>query len=84
MNGVKKTIMSFPVLDFMKLPGEWEIATKIIPLGDQRNFRPVIDSCVTFPYGGGPRRVIHGSRGLIEIISEGQEQVPLAIFWKQE
>ncbi|MBN1211621.1 MAG: protein kinase [candidate division Zixibacteria bacterium] len=84
LNGVKKTIMSFPVLDFKKLPGEWEIVTNIIPLGDQRSFRPVIDSCVTFPYGGGPRSVLRSNRGIIEIFSDGQEQVPLVIFWTQE
>jgi len=84
MNGVKKTIMSFPVLDLKKLPGEWEIVTNIIPLGDQRSFRPVIDSCVTFPYGGGPRSVVRGNRGIIEIFPDGQEQVPLVIFWTQE
>ncbi len=84
LNGQKKTIMSFPVLDFRKLPGQWEITTNIIPLGDQRTFRPVIDSCVTFPYGGGPRHVVKGSRGVLEINPNGQEQVPLVIFWTQK
>ena len=81
LNGWKETILSFPVLDFYRLPGEWNIEAKIIVLERDTRRTATVDSCVVFPYGGGPHNVVKGSKGTLKLIADGQDRVPLVIFW---
>ncbi|MFZ5979815.1 MAG: serine/threonine-protein kinase [Candidatus Zixiibacteriota bacterium] len=84
LNGWKQTILSFPVLDLYRRPGEWEIEAKIIVLERDTRRPATVDSCVVFPYGGGPHNVVKGSKGTIKLIADGQDRVPLVIFWNDK
>jgi len=81
LNGWKETILNFPVLDLNRRPGEWEIEANIIVLERDTRRTATIDSCVVFPYGGGPHYVVKGNKGTIKLIVDGQDRVPLVIFW---
>ncbi|MFH1700109.1 MAG: serine/threonine-protein kinase [Candidatus Zixiibacteriota bacterium] len=86
-NGRMRTFTNFPVLDMRQVKGEWFVSLVIKPLqpGADKNSR--IDSCVTFPYGGGPRNIIYGEKGNIMLGAEGDEQinsVPMVIYWSQQ
>lgn len=87
MNSGKKTFTRFPVLDYRKIAGEWEIAAAIVPAAASASRTARVDSCVAYPYGGGPRSAIKGGRGIIklEALPGGDvSSVPLVIYWKEK
>ncbi len=84
LNGRARRYTQFPVFDLMCLAGKWNLSSEIIPINDETGSNPKIDSCVTFPYGGGPRHKISGSRGVIELLAgESGNTVPLLVYWSE-
>ncbi|MEE9443237.1 MAG: serine/threonine-protein kinase [candidate division Zixibacteria bacterium] len=85
-NGRERTFTNFPVLDLRQAKGEWFVSLELIPLSEETAGNINIDSCVTFPHGGGPRSTIFGEEGNIMLGAEGDEQinsVPMVIYWSQ-
>jgi serine/threonine protein kinase len=86
LNGKRQTITRFPVFGLQRLAGEWQIAVKIVAIDPSAAGTIRVDSCVTFPYGGGPRSSVIGSQGTIRLGTPGDRKgstVPLVIFWTQ-
>lgn len=84
-NGRKQTITRFPVLGMEKSAGEWYVEMKLIQPGSSRQAR--IDSCVTFPYGGGSRYVLKGGEGFLRLDTKPGEivtSVPVVIYWSEK
>jgi len=84
LNGRERRYTQFPVFDLTCLAGQWNVDVNIIPVNTEEGLNPRIDSCVTFPYGRGPRNKIVGSRGVIDLAGgEGGNVVPLLIYWSE-
>jgi len=87
INGKTESFSEFPVLEFKRLPGNWQMEMVMrdkpgITAGEAR-----VDSCVVFPYGGGPRYAISGSRGLLELSTSGDMDLstyPLVVYWSEK
>ncbi len=87
LNGRKKTITRFPVFGMEKLAGEWQVELDLIPIDPSSKSSAQVDSCVTFPYGGGSRFVLKGGKGIIRMQSDRGEKltsVPVVIFWSDK
>ncbi|MCK5125881.1 MAG: serine/threonine protein kinase [candidate division Zixibacteria bacterium] len=85
-NGRKQTISRFPALDLRQAEGEWLFTVQIKLLGTGTSLNAKVDSCVTFPYGGGPRSVVRGDSGTLRIGSKTAGEissVPLVVFWSE-
>jgi predicted Ser/Thr protein kinase len=83
MNGKRRSYTQFPVFDLSSLAGDWQIVVDIAPLVEGRR-TPRVDSCVTYPYGGGPRRVVVGGRGTLPLLpGESGGALPLLVFWSE-
>ena len=84
MNGRPTTYAEFPVLDLKYLAGDWQIKIDIINTSDNTGSSPRVDSCVTYPYGGGSRQVVTGARGTISLLpNEAGNVLPLLVFWSE-
>jgi predicted Ser/Thr protein kinase len=84
LNGRSRRYTRFPVFDLQCLSGKWNLQANIVPVNDETGANPKIDSCVTFPYGRGPRNKITGSGGVIELLGgENGNTVPLLIYWSE-
>ncbi|MEZ5360365.1 MAG: serine/threonine-protein kinase [Candidatus Zixiibacteriota bacterium] len=87
-NGKEHKISRFPALDLRKGAGKWQVGLSLNLLGDASGqSQPKIDSCVTFPYGGGPRSVIKGDSGTLTLETDKSSEggpVPMVIFWSEE
>jgi predicted Ser/Thr protein kinase len=86
LNGRPRNFTSFPAFGLKRAAGEWEVGVSLYPTGAKTNAHK-IDSCVTFPYGGGPHLVIKGASGKMDfarIAKEGGTSVPLIIFWSEK
>jgi serine/threonine protein kinase len=87
LNGRKKTITRFPVFGMEELAGEWQLELSLIPIDPSSKSSAQVDSCVTFPYGGGSRFVLRGGKGIIRMQSNQGERltsVPVVIFWSDK
>jgi serine/threonine protein kinase len=87
LNGAEHRFTSFPVFDFVKPAGQWQAQVGVFALNRAESGRIVVDSCVTFPFGGGQRRVMRGDNGRIEfrtLPGETSSVVPFAIYWTQK
>lgn len=86
-NGKEHKISRFPAYDLRKGAGKWQVSLALKPLGNaagQPNLK--IDSCVTFPYGGGPRSVIRGDKGILNLDTGPSGEggpIPMVIFWSE-
>lgn len=87
-NGRRHTVSRFPAMDLRKGEGRWQVNMELKQLGEGNGQpMPVIDSCVTFPYGGGPRSIIIGDQGVVTLKTEQPGQggtVPMVIFWSKK
>ncbi|MBI5866957.1 MAG: protein kinase [candidate division Zixibacteria bacterium] len=84
MNGTPHTFESFPTDGLMTLAGKWQIELKLKEGPDRRSAK--IDSCVSFPYGGGPHAVVRGAHGSIDFSTagwQGKKVVPILVFWSE-
>jgi hypothetical protein len=84
-NGRKQTVTKFPALDLRQGTGTWEVSLKLRPLTTGATAR--VDSCVIFPYGGGPRHALRGASGRLTIELDDPDQpgiVPMVVFWSEE
>jgi serine/threonine protein kinase len=87
LNGRRQTVTRFPVFGLKRLAGEWQITIKILPIDPAASGTIRVDSCVTHPYGGGPRSSLAGGQGTIRLGSPGEQKgstVPLVIFWTEK
>ncbi len=87
LNGRSRDFTSFPAFGLKRAAGEWDVGVNLYPTGSPESNDYKIDSCVTFPYGGGPHLVIKGSSGKMDfarIASDGGTSVPLVIFWSEK
>ena len=85
-NGRKRTITKFPFLGLEMPAGVWNVAAHIVPLSQPTGRAARVDSCVVFPYGGGPRFSLRGERGMARFGgSEGEAitNAPLVIYWSE-
>jgi len=83
-NGAAHRYTEFPVLDLNYLAGVWQFEIDIQPVNTNSQLSPRVDSCVAYPYGGGPRRTLIGPRGTIELLpGEGGNALPLLVFWSE-
>jgi hypothetical protein len=84
LNGKAHRYTQFPVMDLQCLSGDWNFAVTMVPINVDEGAEPKIDSCVTFPYGGGPRNKLKGSGGVLTLSGgENGNIVPLLIYWSQ-
>lgn len=84
LNGRERRYTQFPVFDLACLAGQWNVTVNIIAVNSEEGLNPRIDSCVTFPYGRGPRNKIVGSSGVIDLAGgENGNVVPLLIYWSE-
>ncbi len=86
LNGRTREFNSFPVRGLKRLAGEWEVEFSLFPTQGGRQKAVAIDSCVTFPWGGGPRVIISKGSGTINFgvfAEEGVSSVPLMIYWSE-
>jgi hypothetical protein len=84
LNGQARKYTHFPVFDLECLAGKWNVKLSIVPVNVETGAEPKIDSCVTFPYGRGPRNKIAGVEGVIELLAgESGNTVPLLIYWSE-
>ncbi|MEW5874715.1 MAG: serine/threonine-protein kinase [Candidatus Zixiibacteriota bacterium] len=83
LNGLESWMDEVPMKGLKRLAGRWRMEARLVPKGsDVAGAR--VDSCVTFPYGGGPRVVVTGARGEIDFGTkawEGERLIPLQWHW---
>ena len=85
-NGKKQTIISFPALDIRQPEGKWQVELKLKSLGEGSGDHAHVDSCVIFPYGGGPKHTVKGGFGILQIGSDTPGEfnsVPIVVFWSK-
>ncbi len=87
-NGGAVTFASdnIPITDLKKLAGKWQIGFDIKAPSGSSFSNAKIDSFVTFPYGGGPRVEINGSKGLIDFSQtrwESLETIGILVYWSK-
>ncbi len=83
-NGRELRFTQFPALDLHFLSGEWQFKIDIQPVNSDTPRNSRVDSCVTFPFGGGPRNVIIGAEGSILLqAGDNGSVVPLLVFWSE-
>ena len=86
LNGARRRFTAFPASGLVPLAGKWQIEMKI---GDSRGSgqeSAAVDSCVSFPYGGGPRVAVRGSRGTVDFSTaawKGKKVVPIQVYWSR-
>ncbi|MBD3299389.1 MAG: protein kinase [candidate division Zixibacteria bacterium] len=84
LNGNSRQFTSFPVTNLSVLSGKWMFETSLRNRSGGGNV--VVDSCVSFPYGGGPRVVISGRQREIDFGGrdwEGKRLIPIQIYWSK-
>jgi len=87
INNSKRLFTSFPVFDLIRAKGEWLLEAKIFPINSDKTKTIIVDSCVTFPFGGGRHEVVQGNKGRINfgnMTEEGITIVPFLIYWTEK
>ncbi len=86
-NGAKNTISRFPAMDLRKGEGTWDVVLNLKTLGNASESSVKIDSCVTFPYGGGPHSIVKGNEGTLKLGSNTPGEInsiPMVVFWSEK
>ncbi len=87
LNGVKQRYNSFPVFDLTKPAGLWQVEAGVFALNSSGQKRIIVDSCATFPFGGGRHAVLKGNSGRIDFATLAGEDVsviPFVIYWSEK
>lgn len=85
-NGGTKTFGSIPITDLRKLSGKWKMGFDLKAPSGSVFSSAVIDSFVTFPYGGGPRVKINGNNGFLDFSESdwnGLETIGILVYWSK-
>ena len=86
LNGRWNRYSSFPVRDLTLLAGKWKFDARLRSVPGHNAAKATVDSCVTFPYGGGPRIRVMNTKGEIDLgTSEwsGIQVIPIQVFWSR-
>ncbi|MDH4158368.1 MAG: serine/threonine protein kinase [candidate division Zixibacteria bacterium] len=87
LNGVKQRYSSFPVFDLTKPAGLWQVEAGVFALNSSGQKSIVVDSCATFPFGGGRHAVLKGNSGRIDfatLAGENVSVIPFVIYWSEK
>lgn len=87
LNGRTREYDDFSNIVLKRLAGEWQIELGLDAKPGLESPRAVIDSCVTFPFGGGPRLAVSGKSGVMDFgvfTREGITTIPLIVFWSEK
>ncbi|GAB4323690.1 MAG: hypothetical protein Kow0074_16150 [Candidatus Zixiibacteriota bacterium] len=82
LNGASHRYTTFPVTGLSVLSGRWGFEAQLRRSSGAGTI--VVDSCVSFPYGGGPRIVMSGNHREIDFGGsewEGKRLIPIQIYW---
>ena len=86
LNGRSSRYSSFPVRNLRLLEGKWRFSARIEPASGHNPVQAAVDSCITFPYGGGPRIRIMNTQGEIDFGAsewKGLRAIPIQVFWSR-
>jgi serine/threonine protein kinase len=83
LNGRSRSFTKFPVRGLSVRAGEWEFAAQLKTLVSYAE-KARVDSCVTFPYGGGPRILVKGDSADLDFSSPewtDAPAIPIHVYW---
>jgi serine/threonine protein kinase len=86
LNGRSNLYSSFPVRNLRLLGGKWKFEARLKPAAGHSPAKAAVDSCVTFPYGGGPRIRVMNAKGEIDFGTSEWTQIqviPIQVFWSR-
>ncbi len=85
--GNKYSGENIPVFDLQKLSGKWQIRFNILNAQGRSYPGAVVDSAVTFPFGGGPHENINKGRSTIDFGAskwQNVEPVTILVYWSKK
>ncbi|MBN2227471.1 MAG: protein kinase [candidate division Zixibacteria bacterium] len=86
LNGRAREFDDLSDIQLKRLAGEWQIDVALNPKPGADNLAAMVDSLVTFPFGGGPHLVVTGNSGTMDFgvfAEKGLHTIPLIVFWSE-